>query len=581
MTTSPDPISWYDARAGSIADSYEALQPERLHDWLEGLHPPAPALVLDVGAGSGRDAAWLAGLGHDVVAVEPAPALRAEAARRHPGTAIRWLADQLPALPATLRLGLAFDLILLSGVWQHVLPADRARALRKLLGLLRPGGVLAITLRHGRAESERGMHPVSLAELETLARQLGAVVVRVQPATDAMGRPEVSWTRVALRLPDDGTGALPLLRHVILNDQKSASYKLGLLRALCRAADGHAGLAEPRGDDAVVLPLGLVALDWLRLYLPLVAAKLPQALRNAGPDGLGFAGPGFRALLAGLVPRLDLRIGACFAGDAAHAVKAALQEAADLIARMPATYMTYPNGGPVLPTVRRRAPATTGEVVIDAAFLAGFGTLEVPRTLWQALGRFAAWVEPALIAEWARLMHGYAASQNRSLDEGVLAAAMIWSEPSRGVALPRERALQLIEAGAGLHCVWSGRRLDAANLDIDHCLPWSAWPCGDLWNLLPTHRVVNQREKRDRLPADGRLRAAGEAIQGWWQQAYLTKTESVPPRRFSDEARASLPGLAELSAVPAPDDVFAALQVQRLRLRHDQQVPEWTLTMQT
>ena len=69
-----------------------------------------------------------------------------------------------------------------------------------------------------------------------------------------------------MRLPDDGTGALTLLRHLILNDQKSASYKLGLLRALCRAADGQAGLVVAEDDDTVVLPLGLVALDWLRLY---------------------------------------------------------------------------------------------------------------------------------------------------------------------------------------------------------------------------------------------------------------------------------------------------------------------------
>ena len=580
MTTLPDPIGWYEARAGALADNYEAIQPEQIHGWLEGLHPSAPALVLDVGAGSGRDAAWLAELGHDVIAVEPAPALRAEAMRRHTGVAIRWMADQLPALPATLRLGLAFDLILVSAVWQHVLPVDRPRSLRKLLSLLRPGGVLAITLRHGPAEAGRFMHPVSLNELETLARQLGAIVVRVQTIADAMGRLEVSWTGVALRLPDDGTGALPLLRHLILNDQKSASYKLGLLRALCRAADSQAGLVAAEDDDTIVLPLGLVALDWLRLYLPLVAAKLPQMPRNAGPDGLGFAGQGFRALLCGLVPRLELRVGARFAGNAAVAVRAALQEAADLIAKMPATHMTFPNGGPVLPTTRRRAPATTGEVVIDAAFLGGFGTLEVPRTLWQALQRFAAWVEPALIAEWLRLMRGYAASQDRTLDEGALAAAMTWSEPSRGVALPRERALQLIAAGPGLHCVWSGRRLDAGTLDIDHCLPWSAWPCGDLWNLLPAHRAVNQREKRDRLPADGRLRAAGAAIQAWWHDAYLTGADdAVLPRRFANEARASLPGLAEPSAILSPAEVFGALQVQRLRLRHDQQVPEWALPL--
>ena len=48
-----------------------------------------------------------------MVAVEPSPALRAEAVRRHPDIGVRWVADQLPALPATLRLGLAFDVILL------------------------------------------------------------------------------------------------------------------------------------------------------------------------------------------------------------------------------------------------------------------------------------------------------------------------------------------------------------------------------------------------------------------------------------------------------------------------------------
>lgn len=242
MTTLPDSVAWYDAHAGAQAAAYEAIDPARLHGWLTGFLPTAPALVLDVGAGSGRAAAWFSRLGHDVVAVEPSAGLRAEAARHHGGTGVRWVADSLPALTTTLRLGLAYDLILLSGVWQHVVPAERARALRKLLGLLRPGGVLAVTLRQGPAEAARAMHPVSLTELEQLARELGAMVVRTAETPDQMGRPGVTWTGVALRLPDDGTGALPLLRHVILNDQKSATYKLGLLRALCRAADGQAGL---------------------------------------------------------------------------------------------------------------------------------------------------------------------------------------------------------------------------------------------------------------------------------------------------------------------------------------------------
>jgi hypothetical protein len=67
-------------------------------------------------------------------------------------------------------------------------------------------------------------------------------------------------------MPDDGTGALPLLRHIILRDDKAATYKLGLLRSLCRIADGWAGMTRETEDGHVALPLGLVGLTWLRRW---------------------------------------------------------------------------------------------------------------------------------------------------------------------------------------------------------------------------------------------------------------------------------------------------------------------------
>lgn len=270
--------------------------------------------------------------------------------------------------------------------------------------------MIALTLRHGPAEPKRGMYEVSLAEVETLARDHGLAVVRTGKAEDGLGRAGVSWTQVALRLPDDGTGALPLLRHVILNDAKSSTYKLGLLRALCRIADGAAGMARDAGEGHVALPLGLVALTWLRLYLPLVLANLPQSPANlhAG-EKLGFAGPGFRTLIASGLSPLDLRVGTGFGSDMAPAVRAALSETAHTISAMPARYMTYPKGGPVLPVTTSSPARPRGDaVLLDADTLRGWGELMVPRHLWQALGRFSCWVEPALVAEWQRLMRGYA-----------------------------------------------------------------------------------------------------------------------------------------------------------------------------
>ena len=55
-----DPIAWYERRAARWAAGNDALSPERPHAWLDGRLPAAPALVLDVGAGTGRDAARLA-----------------------------------------------------------------------------------------------------------------------------------------------------------------------------------------------------------------------------------------------------------------------------------------------------------------------------------------------------------------------------------------------------------------------------------------------------------------------------------------------------------------------------------------
>ena len=202
-----------------------------------------------------------------------------------------------------------------------------------------------------------------------------------------------------------------------------------------------------------------------------------------------------------------------------------------------------------------------------------------PTDLWRALQRFAVWIEPALISEWCRLMRAYAGRQGKSLDEGALNRAMIWADPARDVALPRERSLQLMAGGRRVDCVWSGRRLDARSLDIDHGLPWSAWPCSDLWNLLPAHRAVNQHQKkRDRLPSNSTLQAARGRILAWWHAAYFDEARGLLRSRFVEEARASLPGLLASETDVTPEDVFAAMELQRLRLRQDQQVPEWSVT---
>ena len=579
---------WYETHAAEAAARYESVAAEEINAWLLDLLPKRRAVVLDVGAGSGRDTAWLTSLGHEVIATDPSAAMRAQARRWHPELGVQYLPDRLPELTKTFRTGISFDFILVNAVWMHVAPADRKRAFRKLVTLLKPGGVIAFSLR-APIVAGRDMHPVSGAEIEALARQHGAFVERRSDGADLLGRTLLRWEQVAVRVPDDGTGALPLLRHIILNDDKSSTYKLALLRVICRIADGAAGWAvdESGGDaDRVNLPLGLVALYWIRLFKPLLAAgrDLPQMPGNVGLKGLGFVREGgFPDVMD--MPDIELRAGMQIAHSGRHALHRALRDARNTIANMPARYLTLHDGSPVFPVETRQPGRAAVGGRLDAPYLWSFGSFSVPRHLWRAFQRYNVWIEPALIAEWIRMMTDYARKQGRKLDEEAVTRGMVWSEPGRAVEVSRGRAVQLLDRGS-LHCVWSGNPLTRATLDIDHCFPWSAWPCGDLWNLLPASRNVNQNQKRDKLPAERALRRAQSRIIDWWNDGYVRTEDRLLTEQFALEASATLPTL-DFSAGNLDDvlagarlhdlleDVFSAVSLQRLRLSNDQQIPEW------
>ena len=85
-------------------DSTRVFVSSMSHGPVLHLLPTVPSDVLDIGAGTGRDAAALAGMGHRVVAVEPTVALRDRAALLHPSPRIEWIEDYLPRL-ARLRRG--------------------------------------------------------------------------------------------------------------------------------------------------------------------------------------------------------------------------------------------------------------------------------------------------------------------------------------------------------------------------------------------------------------------------------------------------------------------------------------------
>ena len=564
-----DVIAAYNAAAHHLFDDYERLRFNSVHNDVLDLLPEPSSSVLDIGAGSGRDAAWFAAQGHNVIAVEPSAKLREAGKARHRLSRIRWLDDRLPALEKVLRSKSSFDLVWVSAVWHHVPPSQRERAFRKLVSVLSPGGSIMVSLRHGPPAPGRPMRSATSEDIEKLARRHGLHTTRIRTNADVSQRKGVSWEIVWLQLPDDGTGALPLLRHIVFNDQKSSTYKLALLRTLLRIADGAAGFARPGPDeDHLELPLGLVALFWIRAFQPLIKGNLPQ--RPGGNEHLGFAKEGFRGLI-GRSP-FDLRVGQRFSGKDAKYLIGALRDAAQCIRRMPATYITYPeSNNPVFPCNPNGPVRVRDSVSVDEAFLWSLGSFSVPRQLWQAMGRYAAWLEPAVLNEWIRKMRGYEGRQNTppvSWDSHW--RALQWLTPEHDTGIARERAEELRSNGS-LYCVWTGKRLKKA-YEIDHCFPFAAWPCNDLWNLLPSHPRTNNR-KSDRLPSPDALEGARVQLLDWWHSAYQ---QDIRLREtFEDEARSALPAAVHGGEVFTLESVFDGLMFQQMVLKRDQQLREW------
>ena len=192
----------YTEQAEELVARYEGIDFPVKHRAVLSLLPAAPASVIDIGAGTGRDAAWLAERGHRVVAVEPTEALRSRAIALHPSPAIEWIDDSLPALRRVVAQRRRFALVMLTAVWMHLDVKERRVAMANVAALLAPRGLLVITLRHGPVPTGRIMFAVSADETIALAEKRGlrlSLNVHAESSQAATRDAGVSWTQLAFR----------------------------------------------------------------------------------------------------------------------------------------------------------------------------------------------------------------------------------------------------------------------------------------------------------------------------------------------------------------------------------------------
>jgi len=147
--TQPTRQQMWDARHAA-REPIESPEPDPT--LVEEIGPLAPGRALDLGAGDGRNAVWLAQRGWDVTAVDFSPVAldRGRALADRTGMKVDWIeADLLAWMPPSR----AFDLVCLFFI--HLPPDERRRVYARAAEGVGPGGSLLI-VAHDRSNLERG-----------------------------------------------------------------------------------------------------------------------------------------------------------------------------------------------------------------------------------------------------------------------------------------------------------------------------------------------------------------------------------------------------------------------------------------
>ena len=195
----PDPtLIYYEENATRVASGYEAVD---LSATLERIvrHLPAAARVLELGAGSGRDAAVLLGRGLDVTALDGSQAMAERAATLHPELAGR---IRVHRLPAPLPFGDdVFDAVLSLATLMHLPVSAIPGVLAECRRVIRPGGLLALSVpterpgldEAGRDEDGRYFTVMGAGAWAGLIRDAGFERVEEWSSADAAGRGGIRW----------------------------------------------------------------------------------------------------------------------------------------------------------------------------------------------------------------------------------------------------------------------------------------------------------------------------------------------------------------------------------------------------
>lgn len=502
----PDTASFYARNAARLAVDHSLVDPSYF-DRLDQAFANATT-VLDVGCGTGRDTLHLLNRGKNAVGIDASPEMLAEAdallRRRGFSTSDRLFDGSLPRLEPVADA--SFDGVLCTGVLMHLPEECIFDAVYGLKRVLRSGGILLVSIPEARPDVDpatrrdgegRLFTPLPAAKLQLLFERVGFALERSVSSPDGLGREGIHWRTFVFRhLGELRDRPLQLVESILNRDQKVATYKLALFRALAEIAQTQSHVADFRPDGRVGIPNELVAEKWLFYYWPVFAAEslIKQGTSSRGADVA--IRPAMEPLIrhysesGGLSGFYVEWRGGRLKGESLRLARSALSALRSTIWTMPVKHA----GGGIFDILQ-----------YDRATKA----IHMEDSLWRELCLTGNWIQDATVLRWAELteqINGGAVRASRMID-----CLLTVPDAKRNV----EDARRYYLAQPDRTCVWTERSIPG-DFAVDHAIPFSLWRNNDLWNLLPASVQANGH-KSDRLPTYELLQRRRDLIVHCWR----------------------------------------------------------------
>ena len=199
-------LNYYNQNCLTVAERYESADVTQLHDFLSTSFNPGGRL-LELGCGSGRDAAFMVRRGFRMLATDGSAPMVEQAKKYHPELAGHVIHLKLPD-GLTSELGV-FDGVYAVAVLMHLSPKEIESTISAVNSLLVPGGRFVFSVPARRDD-------VMTKEFDAKGRRFTALspdgwtdlclkhnlkIVRTMISEDGLGRDGVAWMNCLAEKP--------------------------------------------------------------------------------------------------------------------------------------------------------------------------------------------------------------------------------------------------------------------------------------------------------------------------------------------------------------------------------------------